>query len=121
MSEDATTILHRTLLGDAWDEANLPVAVFGDDRRFITANAAFFRLTGYDREHLAELRAGQDLGADEPTRSHFEAVVQSGLETGDGRLRRRDGTTVDVRFTVAATKVARLPYFIAVMAPSPGR
>lgn len=117
VSDETTGIVHRTLLGDAWEEADLAVAVFGDDRRFVAANAAFFRLTQYGRSELSELRAGLDLGADDATRRQFESVVRDGVQSGNGRLRCKDGSAVEVHFTVATTRIAGLPYFIAVLHP----
>jgi PAS domain S-box-containing protein len=113
-----TAILHSTLLLDAWDNADVGVVLFGDDRRFISMNGAYCDLTGYSRDEVMDLRAGHDLGAGAASRDQFEIVVNERRQLGTGRLQRKDGSIIDVQFFTIRTQVAKLPYWIALVWPA---
>ena len=110
-----TELLHQTLLGDAWENAEVGVAIFGDDHTYLATNEAFCKLTGYARAELVKLRAGTDLAGDEETRSLFPSVIGGSRRIGTGALKRKDGTVIPVHFMVVQTTVSRLPYFISLM------
>lgn len=110
-------MVQQTLLGDAWDHAAVPVAIFGDDRRYIAFNEAFCRLTGYGRAELKDLVAGRDLAGDDESRELFRALVSDGAPRGTAVLKRKDGTLVPVEFWVIETSVAGLPYYITLTWP----
>jgi PAS domain-containing protein len=82
-------MIHRSLLGDAWENATAAVAVVGDDGRYIACNETFCRLTGYTREEINGVR----------------------VDGGDG-LRRKDGTVVEASSWALETTVSGLPYRI---------
>ena len=113
----ATEVVQSALLLDAWNNADVGVVVFGDDRRFISMNDAYCRLTGYARNEVVELRAGHDLGADDLSRDQFETVVRGRRHLGEGKLHRKDGSVVDVQFLTVRSTVAHLPYWIALVWP----
>jgi PAS domain-containing protein len=94
-------MLHQTLLGDAWENARVAVAVFDDDRRFIAFNAAFCRLTGFRRDELLVADCGPELP---PGRGTAE------LACSDGRRLRVDYWSTE-------TTVSSLPYAVALFWP----
>jgi PAS domain S-box-containing protein len=118
-SDSSTTeAVQSALLLDAWNNAEVGVVVFGDDRRFISMNDAYCRLTGYSRAEVVELRAGQDLGADDLSREQFDVAVGGRRHLGEGRLTCKDGSVVEVQFLTIRSRAARLPYWIALVWPT---
>jgi len=118
--ESPIDFLHQTLLGDAWDNAEVAAVVFDDDRRFITVNHAYCDLTGYSREEITQLRAGEDLVADEETKRAVDAIVagKAMSRARRGTVRRRDGGLVEIEWVTIRTKVSSLPYFIGLVWPT---
>ena len=110
-----TEAVQSTLLLEAWNNADVGVVVFGDDRRFITMNDAYCRLTGYSRDEVVELRAGHDLGADDASREQYDVAIGGRRHLGEGRLTCKDGSVVGVQFLTIRSRVARLPYWIALV------
>jgi PAS domain S-box-containing protein len=116
-SDDSVTqVLHQTLLGDAWDHAGEAVVVFDDDRNYLAFNDAYCRLIGYSRQEITAMRAGGNLAADDDSHAAFERRL-SGDETGVGRarVRRKDGSLIEVCYRMIETTVAHLPYYIALV------
>jgi PAS domain S-box-containing protein len=114
-AHDVDQMVHQTLLGDAWDNARIAVAVFDDDRNYIAFNTAFCELTGYTRAELAALRRAIELVADDASRHALTKVIRDGEEAGSVNLRRKDGTVVPVAFWAQETTVAGLPYYISLV------
>jgi PAS domain S-box-containing protein len=111
---DVHSMVHQTLLGDAWENARVAAAVFSDDGRYIACNTAFCSLSGYTRDELMAMRVGVDL-APEGSKENldlFRGITSGTLRAGSGRLRRKDGVVLDVDVLASATFVASLPYYI---------
>lgn len=119
---DIDTLLHQTLLGDAWDHATVAAAVFSDDGRYIACNEAFCKLTGYSREEIGRMRVGIDLAVDEQ-RNHklFREIVGERRTVGSGGLKRKDGSELAITFWAIATRAAALPYYVVLYWPSSDR
>jgi PAS domain S-box-containing protein len=110
MSDPETTrLIHQSLLGDAWENARQAVLVFDDANNFVAFNAAYCELTGYSREELLEPGALERLRA--------AGSPQAGAPDGSWRLRRKDGSVLDVRYRLIETHVSALPYTIALVSP----
>jgi PAS domain S-box-containing protein len=114
MSDPETTrLIHQSLLGDAWENARQAVVVFDDANNFVAFNAAYCELTGYSREELLEPGAANRLRGDDAPRDEEAA------DEGTGRLRRKDGSVIAVRYRLIETNVSALPYTIALVWPEP--
>jgi PAS domain S-box-containing protein len=113
VSEGIGAMVHQTLLGDAWDNAVVALAVFSDDGRYLACNVAFCRLTGYTREEITKMRVGVDLAVDEARNTKlFEEIVTEKRVVGSGGLRRKDGEEITVNVWAIETRVANLPYYV---------
>jgi PAS domain S-box-containing protein len=96
--------------------------VFDDQRTFLAANTAYLALLGYSRREISELKAGANLLADEPGRvAVVELLVQTQRLHGTMPIRRKDGRVLNVDYSIVPTRVAGLPYYIALMWPADGR
>jgi PAS domain S-box-containing protein len=122
MDEQTLAILHESLLAEAWHNAEVGAMVFDDDRTFLTANAAYLDLLGYSRSEMSSIKAGSNLLADEPGRSAvIELLIREDRLNGTMPIRRRDGSVLNVDYTIVPTRVAGLPYYIALLWPAAGR
>src|SRR4051794_16685942 len=119
MSErGVSSLIHQTLLGDAWENATAAISIFNDDGRYIACNRAFCELSDYSREEIVQMRVGVDLAADGRNLQLFRDIVGNSRRRGDGGLKRKDGTVVEVEVEAIATTVANLPYHIVLYFPS---
>jgi PAS domain S-box-containing protein len=115
-------MLHQTLLGDAWDHAEVALAVFSDDGRYIACNGAFCELTGFTRDEIMAMRVAVDLAPEQSSNaSLFRDIVSGRAQTGTGGLRRKDGSVLTVDVLAIGTHVASLPYFVVLYWEQPAR
>lgn len=98
---DVNQLLHQTLLGDAWENARVAVAVLDDDRHYLAFNTEFCRLTGYRRDDLLARATGPQL---EHGRGAVDLAVQG-------------GGTVQAEYWAVETTVSGLPYVVAIFWP----
>jgi PAS domain S-box-containing protein len=117
MSDPETArLIHRSLLGDAWENARQAVAVFDDARNFVAFNAAYCELTGYSREEILEVKGGGRLLVDGESEQAFEHALTGGaVGVGSARMRRKDGGVIAVGYRLIETNVSALPYTIALV------
>ena len=101
---DVNQMLHQTLLGDAWENARVAVAVLDDDRHYLAFNTAFCRLTGLRRDDLLARTTGPQL---EAGRGTVELPVQG-------------GATIAAEYWAVDTTVSGLPYLVALIWPAEG-
>lgn len=105
--------LQRALLGEALDQAGFAAFVFEDDENYVAVNDAACELTGYTREELLELPV-HALGADpERTLRNLRLVSAGEREGGTAKMRRKDGTVLDVSYRASRTTIAGMPFLIA--------
>jgi len=118
MTGDVSAMVHQALLGDAWEHADVAVAIFADDQRYVACNEAFCRLTGHSRAEIVRMRVGVDLAVDEQAhRKVVGEIFASKRTTATVDLRRKDGSTVKVNLWAIETRTAGLPYFIVLHWP----
>lgn len=113
MSEDVSSLVHQTLLGDALEHAAVAVALFSDDGRYLACNRAFCTLSGYGRDEVTGLRVGVDLAPEgESNLDAYHEILERGNVVTGGRLRRKDGTVAAVDVWAIPSSAAGLPYHL---------
>jgi PAS domain S-box-containing protein len=106
--------LQRSLLGEALDTAALAVFVFEDDEHYVAVNDAACELSGYTRQELLELPL-RELAADpDQTLQNLKRVASGKRTAGSARMRRKDGTVIDVEYRAARATIAGMPFLVAV-------
>jgi PAS domain S-box-containing protein len=120
--QDVGAMVHQTLLGEAWEQASVAVAIFSDDGRYVACNRAFCELTGYTRDEVAELRVGVELAPEPDANTKlFRDIVGGRRDVGSGGLKRKDGAVLTVNVWAIETRAANLPYFIVLYWPASRR
>ena len=104
-----------TLLGDAWERADVGAVVINDARRYLAANPAYCALTGYSREEITDLRAGHNLLVDETSQADFIERVTERRSLGRAVIRHKDGTPLPVFYVLIPSRVAELPCYIGLV------
>jgi PAS domain S-box-containing protein len=103
-------LLHEALLGEAAESAFFAVTVYDDDGRLVAANRRASELLGYPRDELLTY----DVGAYTDGGFDRSRLFSQEMREGVRRVRRKDGSHVPVAFVVAPSRLAGLPYFVAV-------
>jgi PAS domain S-box-containing protein len=103
-------LLHEALLGEAAESAFFAVTVYDDDGRLVAANRRASELLGYPRDELLTY----DVGAYTDGGFDRSRLFSQAMREGVRRVRRKDGSQVAVAFVVAPSRLAGLPYFVAV-------
>ena len=107
---DARGAVLETLLLEAIGSARMAVCVYDEQGRYVTVNDCACTILGYSREELLAHDVG-DFTAGGIDRSR---LLGDGHREGVRLVTRRDGSTVPCAYVVAPTRVANLPYFVAV-------
>ena len=110
-------IVQVTLLGDAWERAEVGAVVFNDGRRYLAANPAYCALTGYSREEIVDLRAGHNLELEEMSQADFIHQITDRRSLGEAVIRHKDGRAVPVPYMVIPSQVSELPCYIGLVWP----
>ncbi|HST25057.1 MAG TPA: PAS domain S-box protein [Gaiellaceae bacterium] len=108
------------MLGNAIEAAPIAFTVLVRSGRYVAANGAASRLSGYTRPELLTLST-DDLSAD---RKRTRAAIAEAFRTGHGagirELRRKDGSVVPMEFRLAAAELAGDPLLVAAWWPADG-
>ena len=109
-SFDARDAVLETLLLEGIASARIAICVYDDEGRYVTVNDCACEILGYNREELlrhdvADFTEG---GIDR------KVLLSDEHREGVRLVRRKDGSTVPCAFVVTPTRVANLPYFLAV-------
>jgi PAS domain S-box-containing protein len=110
-------IVQLTLLGDAWERAEIGAVVFNDARRYMAANPAYCALTGYSREEITELRAGHNLLLEDTSQADFIHRITEDRHLGQAVIRHKDGTPLSVSYLLIPSQVSQLPCYIGLVWP----
>lgn len=100
----------ETLLLDAIESANMAICVYDEQGRYVTVNQCACKILGYAREELLE----HDVGEFTAGGIDRQVLLSDTHREGVRLVTRRDGSTVPCAFVVTPTRVANLPYFVAV-------
>ena len=106
--------LQRALLGEAIDTAALAVFVFEDDENYVAVNNAACELSGYTREELLDLPLRRLAADPEQTVQNLVRVASGERTAGSARMRRKDGTVIDVEYRASRATIAGMPFLVAV-------
>jgi PAS domain S-box-containing protein len=106
-----------TLLGDAWESAEIGAVVFNDARRYLAANQAYCALTGYSREEIAELCAGHNLVLEGMSQAEFIERITEQQGLGQVVIHRKDGTPLPVSYMIIPSEAAQMPCYIGLIWP----
>ena len=104
------------LLGEAVDGAPVVVLVADERGRYTAANRYACELLGYSREELLDLSVG-DIAVGHDVDGHYDAFVARGFEEGVIEIRRKDGTTLSLRYRAGVTTIGGITYYVSVAAP----
>ena len=110
-------IVQVTLLGDAWERAEIGAIVFNDARRYLAANPAYCTLTGYSREEITDLRAGHNLLLEEMSQAEFIDRITQRHHLGQAVIRHKDGTPLPVSYMLVPSHASQLPCYIGLVWP----
>lgn len=110
-------LVQISLVGEAIEHGPIAVFVFDDDLRYVAVNEYACRLLGYSREELLALRAGA-LSTSPRALGEYTEVVRGQRDEGRTEVRRKDGTTLSLRFRACETRVAGLPFYVGVAWPA---
>jgi PAS domain-containing protein len=115
-------IRQLTLLGDAWERAEIGAVVFNDARRYLAVNAAYLALTGRSREEISALRAGHNLllgemGSAELSQAEFIERITDHRQLDRAVIRRKDGAALPVYYMLIRSEISQLPVYIGLVWP----
>lgn len=114
-NDEIWAITHGTLLGDGWRSAGVAAGIIDGHGRYIACNDALCDLTGYSRQELLTMRAGEELAADEAAQANYTEARRGDRLWGFGHLRRKDRSVVGVNYWLIPTRVSQLPYSVALL------
>ena len=107
---DARETVLETLLLEAVECAEMAICVYDERGRYVTVNERACTILGYTREELL----AHDV-ADFTEGGIDRSVLRTDAHREGVRLvTRKNGSTVAAAFVVTPTRVAGLPYFVAV-------
>ena len=114
MPADAGRLIQISLLGEAIEFLPVAVFVFDDAGRYVAVNGPASEITGYSRDELLSMRLGQL--ADNPAEaiSSYRAIAEGQASEGRTRIRRKDGSAVDISFRGGESKVGGMPFYVGV-------
>jgi PAS domain S-box-containing protein len=98
-------LVQSSLVGEAIDQGPVLVFVADEDMTYVAVNQFACDVLGYTREELLSLKVSE-VGP--------EPSFTAAKEAGRVRLRRRDGTELEVDYRGAKTTVAGLSLYVSV-------
>jgi len=122
MDSAARDIMQATLIGDAVDNAPIGVFVGDESFRYVAVNRHACTMLGYEREELLGLSpASFSLLAREEVTGIFDELLRDGRVAARTRMRRKDGSVIDVDYESFVTRVSALPLFVTFVRELDGR
>jgi PAS domain S-box-containing protein len=109
-------LVQKSLVGEALEHGPVAVFVVDDDGRYLAVNAYACELLGYARTELLDLRVS-DVSADPEARGNYSELRRAEPRTGLTRLRRSDGTELEVHFRASQTTVGGMLVYIGTCWP----
>jgi PAS domain S-box-containing protein len=110
-------LVQKSLVGEALEHGPVGVFVAGDDGRYLAVNAYACDLLGYTRAEFLDLRV-HDVAVDPDAQLNYTEMRRTGSRTGTTRLRRSDGTELEVCFRASQTTVGGMLVYIGICWPA---
>jgi PAS domain S-box-containing protein len=110
------SLLQITLLGEAVEHAPLGVFVFDERGEYVAVNRSGCELLGHEREDILGARIGAFAAQPEEARRSYRAVAE-GASDGITRVRRGDGSVVEVEFRASETSIGGVTFYIGMAWP----
>jgi PAS domain S-box-containing protein len=104
-------LVQKSLVGEALEHGPVAVFVADDDGRYLAVNAYACELLGYTRAELLELRV-RDVAVDPGAQANYSEMRRTGPRTGQTRLRRKDGSEIEMHFRASQTTVGGMRVYI---------
>ena len=112
----ANQLVQMSLIGEAIDLGPVAVFVADDDKRYLAVNQYACDLLGYTREELLQLSV-LDLAVNPDAKLDYEEMLASGSRKGTARLRRHDGTELEIAYRASETTVGSLRLYVSACWP----
>jgi PAS domain S-box-containing protein len=112
--------LDEPVLREALASAEAAITIFAPDRRFLAANDRYLELTGYSRDDLGLLRAGENLRLEPLAEERFIEMITSAISAGEADILRKNGEPLAVEYVVIPTVIGGERHFIGMMWPLVG-
>ena len=112
---EAIELLQETLIGEAAATGSAGIVLTDDDLRYLAANDAACDLLGYSRVELLALEVSDVvLGEAEGLRHASRAVMDGATRHGTARLRRKDGSEIEVAYVSFRGSISALQQVVTV-------
>src|SRR5437763_16021234 len=108
-SSHVPDVVHTSLLGEGADCAEVGIAIYDDDGRYVAVNQRGCDLLGYTRDELLT----HDVA--DFTEGGIDRAVLKSLERREGAriVRRKDGHSIAMAFVVTPTRIANIAFYLA--------
>jgi PAS domain S-box-containing protein len=110
-------LVQKSLVGEALEHGPVAVFVADDDGRYLAVNAYACDLLGYTRSELLDLRV-PDVAVDPEAQTNYTLMRRAGAHSGLTRLRRSDGSEIDMHFRASQTTVGGMLVYIGTCWPA---
>lgn len=115
---DIDRVVQGTLFGEAALTAEIAALLADEEGQYIAVNDEAVRLTGYTRSELTGYRMGS-LGADEQSRAIYQQINRRKKLQGRKLVKRREGDVLQCRYWAIPAQVAKIPYVLLFLWPTP--
>ena len=109
-------LVQKSLVGEALEHGPVAIFVADDDGRYLAVNAYACELLGYTRSELLDLRV-PDVAVDPEAKANYGEMRRTGSHTGLSRLRRSDGSEIEMHFRASQTTVGGMLVYIGACWP----
>jgi PAS domain S-box-containing protein len=106
-------LLQITLLGEAVEHAPVGVFVFDERGEYVAVNLHGCELLGHSRDAILGSRIGAFAAEPEEALRSYRAVAD-GASEGTTRVRRGDGSVVELRFRARETSIGGVMFYIGI-------
>ena len=110
-------LVQKSLVGEALEHGPVAVFVADDDGRYLAVNAYACELLGYTRSELLDLRVS-DVAVDPEAQTNYAEMKRTGLAHRTTRLRRSDGSEIEMHFRASQTTVGGMLVYIGTCWPA---